>query len=92
MGDIGTNAQHSFFEYLHQGMQVVPCEFLIGKESSSGLSRLHHDLLKLNCVAQSEALMVGNMIGGQPAYKSIKGNRPSITLIYEKLCPFSLGA
>ncbi len=91
-GDVGTNSQHSFFQYLHQGMQVVPCEFLIGKESSTNLSRRNHDLLKLNCLAQSEALMLGNVNDKQSSHKNIHGNRPSFTVIYDKLCPFNLGA
>ena len=59
-GDIGTNSQHSFFQYLHQGTHTVPIEFIVGRSSSVGLDEEHHDLLKLNCVAQSEALMSGN--------------------------------
>ena len=91
-GDVGTNSQHSFFQYLYQGMLVVPCEFLIGKESCTNLSETHHDLLKLNCLAQSEALMLGNINEKQLAHENIQGNRPSVTLIYNKLCPFNLGA
>jgi glucose-6-phosphate isomerase len=91
-GDIGTNSQHSFFQYLHQGTHTVPIEFIVGRSSSVGLDEEHHDLLKLNCVAQSEALMSGNSDNEESSPMSIEGNKPSITLIYDKLDPFTLGA
>lgn len=91
-GDVGTNSQHSFFQYLHQGPQVVPCEFIIGRESYAGMAEEHHNLLKVNCVAQAEALMVGENSIGMPSHKIIKGNKPSLILIYDKLGPFELGA
>ena len=91
-GDIGTNSQHSFFQYLHQGTHTVPIEFIVGRSSSVGLDEEHHDLLKLNCVAQSEALMSGNSDNEKSSPMSIEGNKPSITLIYDKLDPFTLGA
>ena len=91
-GDIGTNSQHSFFQYLHQGTHTVPIEFIVGRSSFVGLDEEHHDLLKLNCVAQSEALMSGNSDNEESSPMSIEGNKPSITLIYDKLDPFTLGA
>jgi glucose-6-phosphate isomerase len=58
-GEPGTNGQHAFFQLLHQGTEVVPAEFLIAAEGHEPGLQDHHDLLKANCLAQSEALMVG---------------------------------
>ncbi|SEL28670.1 glucose-6-phosphate isomerase [Roseovarius nanhaiticus] len=58
-GEAGTNGQHAFFQLLHQGTQVVPAEFLIAAEGHEPELGAHHDLLKANCLAQSEALMTG---------------------------------
>ena len=58
-GEPGTNGQHAFYQLLHQGTEVVPTEFLIAAEGHEPHLRVHHDLLKANCLAQSEALMVG---------------------------------
>lgn len=58
-GEPGTNGQHAFYQLLHQGTQVVPAEFLIGAEGHEPELSHQHDLLKANCLAQSEALMRG---------------------------------
>ena len=58
-GEPGTNGQHAFYQLLHQGADVVPAEFLIAAEGHEPESAHHHDLLKANCLAQSEALMLG---------------------------------
>ena len=58
-GEPGTNAQHAFFQLVHQGTDVVPVEFLIAAEGHEPQMQEHHDLLKANCLAQSEALMIG---------------------------------
>jgi glucose-6-phosphate isomerase len=58
-GEPGTNGQHAFFQLLHQGTQVIPVEFLIAAQSHEPELQEHHDLLKANCLAQSEALMRG---------------------------------
>ena len=58
-GEPGTNGQHAFFQLLHQGTQIVPCEFLIGREGHEPELAHHHLLLQANCLAQSEALMRG---------------------------------
>jgi glucose-6-phosphate isomerase len=61
-GDAGTNSQHSFFQLLHQGYEMVPCEFMLAaNEHESGMDE-HKDLLVANCLAQSQALMVGRSI------------------------------
>ena len=90
-GQAGTNGQHAFYQLLHQGTNVVPCEFLIAAKGAEPELAHHHDLLKANCLAQSEALMRGRQSPkGQP-YRAFAGNRPSTTLAYEKLTPFALG-
>ncbi|KUJ76909.1 glucose-6-phosphate isomerase [Ruegeria marisrubri] len=107
-GEPGTNGQHAFYQLLHQGTEVVPAEFLIAAESHEPDLMEHHDLLKANCLAQSEALMIGRsfetakeIAAGlgfdgderqvQAAHRTFEGNRPSVTLAYPKLTPFTLG-
>lgn len=58
-GEPGTNGQHAFYQLLHQGTAIVPAEFLIAAEGHEPKLSHHHDLLKANCLAQSEALMIG---------------------------------
>ena len=58
-GEPGTNGQHAFYQLIHQGTAVIPCEFLIGREGHEPDLADHHDLLKVNCLAQSRALMIG---------------------------------
>jgi len=106
-GEPGTNGQHAFYQLIHQGTQVVPCEFLVAAQGHEPELRHHHDLLLANCFAQSEALMrgrsldearakVANQFTGpelerQAAHRVFPGNRPSTTLIYPKLDPATLG-
>lgn len=106
-GAPGTNGQHAFYQLIHQGTSVIPCEFMVACEGHEPELRHHHDLLVANCFAQSEALMRGRSldeartrIGGsfagdelerQAAHRVFAGNRPSTTLIYPKLDPFTLG-
>ena len=92
-GEPGTNGQHAFYQLLHQGTRVVPAEFLIAAEGHEPGLAHQHAILKANCLAQSEALMVGTQ--GQtpqpdPA-RRFPGNRPSVTLAYRRLTPFVLG-
>ena len=58
-GGVGTNSQHAFFQLLHQGCQIVPCEFLIAVNGHEDRLRHHHELLLANCLAQAHTLMVG---------------------------------
>ncbi|SDF82262.1 glucose-6-phosphate isomerase [Limimonas halophila] len=58
-GEVGTNAQHAFFQLLHQGTRIVPCEFLVAADGHEPDARDHHDLLVANCFAQARALMRG---------------------------------
>ena len=57
-GEPGTNGQHAFFQLLHQGTELIPADFILPVEAAHGLT-VHHDLLKANCLAQSNALMMG---------------------------------
>jgi len=106
-GEPGTNGQHAFFQLLHQGMRLVPCDFLAGLESHHDVGG-HHQLLLANCFAQSEALMRGKTeaevraeLTGQGLegdalerlvpHKVFPGNRPSTTILYRKLGPRTVG-
>jgi glucose-6-phosphate isomerase len=94
---LGTNAQHAFFQLLHQGTHVVPCDF-IGHSMSLGSSSDDHDTLVANMFAQAQALAVGvtaDEVGGDTAlraHRTTPGNRPSTTLLFSKLTPRALGA
>jgi len=92
-GEPGTNGQHAFYQLLHQGTDVIPCEFLIAASGHEPELREHHELLIVNCLAQSEALMKGRTLAeakGNP-HRVFPGNRPSITLAYPQLTPYMLG-
>ena len=99
-GEPGTNGQHAFYQLLHQGTDVIPCEFLIAANGHEPELRHQHELLLANCLAQSEALMIGRDLaavraaGVDPAlapHKVFPGDRPSITLLYDRLDPATLG-
>ena len=92
-GEPGTNSQHAFFQLLHQGTDVIPVEFLLAAEAHEADMPAHHPLLVANCLAQSQALMLGRSLeaaGGNP-HRVFAGDRPSITILYNKLTPFALG-
>ena len=89
-GASGTNGQHAFFQMLHQGTSIVPCEFLVGVEGHEAGLKHQHDLLIANCLAQSESLMAGDK--NENLAKSFSGNRPSMTILYPKLTPKVFGA
>ncbi len=89
-GEPGTNGQHAFYQLIHQGTQVIPCEFMIATESHEPELQHHHDLLIANCLAQSEALMLGRQEAPSP-HRLFPGNRPSTTLMYRKLTPETFG-
>ena len=92
-GEPGTNGQHAFYQLLHQGTDIIPCEFLIAAHSHEPHMREHQDLLIANCLAQSEALLKGRTLeeAGNNPHRVFPGNRPSITLAYTKLTPRTLG-
>jgi len=98
-GEPGTNGQHSFYQLIHQGTALIPCDFLAFAHSLNPLGR-HHDLLTANVFAQAEALAFGKTAAevtaeGTPAalvpHKTFPGNRPSNTLLLDRLTPAALG-
>ena len=93
-GESGTNGQHAFYQMLHQGSSIVPCEFLIGASGHEPDLEHHHELLLASCLAQSEALMVGRDYNknGAERHREFPGNRPSVTIAYSKLTPKVLGS
>ncbi|MEY5100896.1 MAG: hypothetical protein RJA36_3615 [Pseudomonadota bacterium] len=92
-GEVGSNSQHAFFQWLHQGSQRVPTELLLVRRPAHSLDG-HHDALLANGLAQAQALMQGAPAGeGQLAgHQDFPGNRPSTVLLLEELSPASLGA
>lgn len=107
-GEPGTNGQHSFYQLIHQGTQMIPCIFLAGANPLNSVGN-HHNMLLSNFFAQPEALMKGKSkvevlaefksrgVSEEDAaalapFKVFKGNVPSISILYERLTPFTLGA
>jgi glucose-6-phosphate isomerase len=99
-GEPGTNGQHSFYQLIHQGTRLVPCDFIAFCRSLNPLG-IHHDLLTANVLAQSEALAFGRTAEevraeGTPQWlvphKVFEGNRPSTTILADELTPAVLGA
>jgi len=88
-GEPGTNGQHSFYQLLHQGTWLVPCDFIAFANSANPIGR-HHDLLLANVLAQSAALAFGS--DSREPHRVFEGNRPSNTLLAERLTPATLGA
>jgi len=106
-GEPGTNGQHAFFQLLHQGTHLVPCDFIVAAQSHNPLPP-HQDILVANCVAQAEALMRGKTadearaeleeaglseerVAALVPHKTFPGNRPSNTFMVERLTPRALG-
>ena len=90
-GEPGSNAQHSFYQLLHQGTRYAPVDFILPLSSSGG-TQAQQDLAIANCLAQSEALMDGyKEDGGKSPHKTHPGNRPSNTIMMNRLTPSSLG-
>lgn len=107
-GQPGTNGQHAFYQLMHQGSALIPCDFIAAAQSHHKLGD-HHELLISNYIAQTEALMLGKtfddakaelMAAGVSgdrleelaAAKTFKGNRPSNSILYRKLTPETLGS
>jgi glucose-6-phosphate isomerase len=94
-GEPGTNGQHSFYQLIHQGTKLIPCDFIGFRESLNPLvhdGEDHHHLLMANVFAQSKALAFGQKVpAGQP-YREFAGNRPSNTILVDKLTPKVLGS
>ncbi len=98
-GQPGTNGQHAFYQLIHQGTKLIPCDFIGFYQALNPLGR-HHDLLMANFFAQTEALAFGKTAeevakDGVPAFqvphRTFEGNRPTNTLLMERLTPESLG-
>jgi glucose-6-phosphate isomerase len=106
-GEPGTNAQHSFFQLIHQGTDVVPVDFVLAAGPRSA-DRHHHDILVANCLAQSQALAFGmteDEVRSQMAeagvdeteidrlapHRTFPGDRPSTTIVHRRLDPYALG-
>jgi glucose-6-phosphate isomerase len=98
-GEPGTNGQHSFYQLIHQGTRLIPCDFIAFAQPLNALGR-HHDLLLANVFAQGEALAFGKTADEAKAegtpdwlvpHRTFEGNRPSNTLLLERLTPAALG-
>ena len=98
-GEPGTNGQHSFYQLIHQGTKLIPCDFIAFIQPLNPLGR-HHDLLLANVFAQTEALAFGKtsqevLTEGIPEWlvphRTFEGNRPSSTILLERLTPEALG-
>ena len=98
-GEPGTNGQHSFYQLIHQGTRLIPCDFIAFTEPLNALGR-HHDLLLANVFAQTEALAFGKTreqvkAEGTPdwlvPHRICEGNRPSNTVLMDRLTPAALG-
>jgi glucose-6-phosphate isomerase len=98
-GEPGTNGQHSFYQLIHQGTKLIPCDFIGFARSLNPLGR-HHDLLMANVFAQAEALAFGKSAEEVKAegtadplvpHRTFPGNRPSNTLLLDQLTPAALG-
>jgi glucose-6-phosphate isomerase len=98
-GEPGTNGQHSFYQLIHQGTKLIPCDFIGFVQPLNPLGH-HHDMLLANMFAQAEALAIGKTsqevrAEGTPAslepHQTFEGNRPSSTILLERLTPTALG-
>jgi len=98
-GEPGTNGQHSFYQLIHQGTRLIPCDFIGFGQTLNPLGR-HHDMLLANVFAQTEALAFGKTpeevkAEGTPdwlvPHRVFEGNRPSNTILAERLTPETLG-
>ena len=98
-GEPGTNGQHSFYQLIHQGTRLIPCDFIAFMTALNPLGR-HHDILLANVFAQTEALAFGKTAAevkaeGTPdwlvSHRVFEGNRPSNTILLERLTPEALG-
>ena len=87
-GEPGTNGQHAFYQLLHQGTQIIPCDFIAPAISHNPLGE-HHPILMSNYFAQTEALMNGT--DNENPFRVFKGNRPSNTFLLSQITPFTLG-
>ncbi|GAB5389397.1 MAG: glucose-6-phosphate isomerase [Alphaproteobacteria bacterium] len=107
-GEPGTNGQHAFYQLIHQGPNIIPCDFIVPAKPHHGFAE-HHKMLLSNCLAQSRALMMGRTLAEAEAemeaagcsqdeidrlasHRVFPGNRPSNTITMDRLTPETLGA
>jgi glucose-6-phosphate isomerase len=99
-GEPGTNGQHSFYQLIHQGTRLIPCDFIAFVHALTPIGR-HHDILLANVLAQSEALAFGKTheqvksegtADWLAAHRVFEGNRPSNTIMADRLTPKILGS
>jgi len=93
-GAAGTNAQHSFFQWLHQSVDITPIDVLVATQPAAGLDEQiwhdHHKSLAINAVAQAEALALGAPNLVEP-HRHFSGNRPSVLISWDQTTPYALG-
>jgi glucose-6-phosphate isomerase len=91
-GEPGTNGQHAFYQLIHQGTEMIPCDFIAPKKTQNQLGE-HHTLLLANMVAQAEALAYGRTLEEAKGntQKVFEGNRPSSILLFDEMTPYHLG-
>ena len=87
-GEPGTNGQHAFYQLIHQGTQMIPCDFIAPAISHNPTGE-HHKILLSNFFAQTEALMNGS--ANENAYRVFEGNRPTNSFLLKEITPFTLG-
>jgi glucose-6-phosphate isomerase len=110
-GEAGTNGQHAFYQLIHQGTQIVPCDFLMPVHSHYAVGEhgnAHHKILMANFLAQTQSLMLGktkdeareelakqgltgDALEALLPHKVFEGNRPSTSILFDKLAPNTLG-
>lgn len=98
-GEVGTNAQHAFYQLLHQGTESVMCDFIVAARryhtTNNPELQHQHQLNLANCLAQSRILALGDSVldgaENSPAHKRYKGNQPCTTLMLDELTPFTFG-
>ena len=94
-GEAGVNGQHSFFQWLHQSVDVIPIDILIARKPVNLLddaaSRASHRTLAINALAQAEALALGVEQADAPPHRHFPGNRPSLMVSWEATTPYALG-
>jgi glucose-6-phosphate isomerase len=88
-GEPGTNGQHAFYQLIHQGTDVIHCDFIAPALSHNQIGD-HHTLLLSNFFAQTEALMLGS--DNEHPHKVFKGDRPTNSFLIKKITPFNLGS
>jgi len=87
-GDPGTNGQHAFYQLIHQGTSMIPCDFIASAQSHNAIGD-HHEILISNFFAQTEALMAGT--DHENPFRVFEGNRPTNSFLIKKITPYTLG-